>query len=171
MKHLSLALIARVCVIAFLAFVLAQETLAIFQIRGEAAELSLEAARRSGTDSQARALRAIRVSSSQDLESINKAAVTKSRLADVVSEIEASGKSLGLALSISSISASAQAASTSPSTVRIAVETLGSWSGSIGFVHLIENLPYRISIEESKLALTDKGWKGNNTFSITILPE
>lgn len=171
MKHITFSLIIRLAIIGFLAFVLVQEVIAIVQVRAEAESIMAEASERTGTDDQTQSLRSLRTSEASALARINDAVVTKSRLAGVIGDLEKTAKDLGLTITISSVNATGAATTTAPSTVRMTIETLGPWSGSFAFLHLLENVPYKSSIEESRFSKSDKSWRGNYALSLTLIPE
>lgn len=170
MKHLTFSFLFRLIVLALFGVVLAKEVFLIFQTRSEAIALTVEASTRAGTDSRTQILRSLRASAADDILRLDRAAVTKSGLVNVISMIEDTGKSLGLVITISSISGGTSSASNTPMTVRIAVETSGPWSPNLSFSHLLENLPYKVSVDESKLTRTEKTWQGHYVLSLTTLP-
>ncbi|MBX4198801.1 hypothetical protein KW800_00790 [Candidatus Parcubacteria bacterium] len=171
MRHVTLSFVLRLIVLVILGAALVKEFAVTMQARSEAASIAAEASARTGTGSRTQRLRALKQSEADDIARLDKVAVTKTELVDVISQIESFGKSLGLGVTIASISGGTSSATGTPMTVKIAVDSTGTWASNLTLLHMLENLPYKASVDDAKLAQSDKGWRGNYTFALTVLNE
>lgn len=124
-----------------------------------------------GTDSRTRGILSIQNNSKEDLQVIDKAIITKSELVNVIDNLEKTGRGLGLTIAISSITSDASKNTTTPQNVRISVEATGKWFDNMTFLKLLENLPYKISIERADMGSAGEVWHTSSVLRLTTLPD
>ncbi|MDB5266809.1 MAG: hypothetical protein JWN89_624 [Parcubacteria group bacterium] len=127
---------------------------AVYDLRGKNQETSLlvnaaDASARS-TDS-ALSLRTAKNNSEAAIAELDTSILTEGELVPLIEEIEKTGKDLGLKTSISSVTVDKvdpTAHGNDPDKVHVALEAEGPWAGSIAFIHALQNLPTKISIDD-----------------------
>ena len=121
-------------------------------------------------------IRVIQNESREELMFLEGFVVSDDTLVPLLDSIESIGQELGLESEILSV----EDASLAPTSrarsrenqeaklLRIVVEAKGSWSGVFNFTKALENLPYKVTVEEVNLS-KDEGWSSRmvilvNTF-------
>ena len=129
----------------------------IFLIRSkgqEASQLINEADTATEQESMAESIQSIKNASKDDIATLEKYALNNDSLVPFIEFLENSGKSMGLTTHIASVNLSKPDARTATlaDQVQIEVETDGAWNASIGFIHLLENLPTSAVITSSSMS-------------------
>lgn len=137
----------------------------LYKIRVQSEEVvSLESQAESlgQMDNVAQSVRSIKNSSGTDLAGLDNLIVSQKKVVSFIEMIESLGGSMGLETHTLSVN-------TDETTVRIALETDGPWARSMGFIRALENLPYKITLDETTMAsnLESEEWHTNITI---ILP-
>lgn len=146
----------------------------LWSLRGiglEAARLNAEADALSGNDSWTMGVRQIQSESAGDLKTLEEAKLSRTELVSLIETLEQAGKSMGLKVSFSSITAEGELSSSTPQTLKIVVDTEGTWRGSLAFVRLLQSLPTKASIETLTLSLSNQTWRSGTTLRVTVFPE
>ncbi|MEK7194549.1 MAG: hypothetical protein AAB660_02575 [Patescibacteria group bacterium] len=171
MNALTRIIIVGVMIIAF-GGGLYYELSSISNIRDDVTEANIAIQEKTGSDSRTKSILALQENYKDDLVVINDSVLNKTELVSVLEELEKTGRNLGLKTSISSITDEAtKTASSTAQTVRITVNTEGVWSSNLAFVRLIENLPYKISVERADLSKAEEIWKTSAIIKVTTYPE
>ena len=127
----------------------------IIRARGQQASQLINEAD-SATDQQglAESIQTIKNSSKDDIAALEKYALSEDSLVPFIEFLETSGKSMGLTTHIASVNLTKPDArsATLIDQARIEIETDGAWNASIGFVHLLENLPTSVIITSSSMS-------------------
>jgi hypothetical protein len=160
-----------VLLIAVFAALLGYLLVSISSARRSANEAYAESLSLSGNDSWTREVRMIQNELQSDLAALDEAAITQPELISLIESLEKTGREMGLKVLFSSITAEGEQSSTTPQTVKMTVDTEGSWSASLAFVNLLEHLPVKSSIENSNLNVFGKAWRSGTTLRVTVFPE
>lgn len=125
-----------------------------------------------GGDSRAKNIALLQESSKSELALIEEIILTRADLVALVEKLEKTGRDLGLNVSISSITNDSKTSSSAnPETVRISIESRGSWTSSLSYVKLIENLPHKFSIDRVDLGTDGEGWRTLISLKVITYPE
>ncbi|CAN5145719.1 hypothetical protein BH11PAT3_BH11PAT3_0920 [soil metagenome] len=128
----------------------------IFIIRSKGQEASVlmnEADSATEQEGLTQSIQAVKNASKNDIILLNQYALTEDTLVPLIELLEKTGKSMKLSTKTTSVSLAKQdsgEASISDQ-VTIELETDGAWNSSIGFIHLLENLPTGVFISSSSL--------------------
>jgi len=130
----------------------------IFIIRSKGQEASLlinQADSATEQEGLAQSIQAVKNASKDDILLLNQYALTEDTLVPFIELLENTGKSMNLSTKIASVNLTKQDAKDASISdqVSIEVETDGSWNSSVGFVHLLENLPTGVIINSSSLTV------------------
>jgi hypothetical protein len=130
-------------------------------VGAEVASLETEAMNLEQVDSIAQTIRSARNIASGDIAELEGITLTQAKLVSFIETIESLGR--GMNLETDTISVSADKTS-----IRLTIETEGGWASSIRFVQALENLPYRVNIEESVLAAGagSKTWRSRSMLNL-----
>lgn len=156
--------------ITLFAALLAYLLVSISTARRSATEAYAESLSLSGNDSWTREVGRIQDELQGDLATLDEAAITQPELISLIESLEKTGREMGLKVLFSSL-VSEGVSSTTPQTVKMVVDTEGSWSASLAFVNLLEHLPVKSSIENSTLNLSGTAWRSGTTLRVTVFPE
>lgn len=144
---------------------LAVLTYGLYKIRTQSTEVaSLEsrAASLGQMDNVAQIVRSIRNNWGADLSKLDSLIVSQKKVVAFIEMIENLGRDMELETHTISVN-------TDEATVRIALETDGSWGHSMSFVQALENLPYKVVLDEATLS-TNSESRGWHTNIVLILP-
>jgi hypothetical protein len=145
--------------------------LRISEARVQASEAYAEALSLTGNDSWTKGVKMIRSESTGDLATLGDVSITQPELIGLIESLEEIGKKMGLKVTFSSIASEATGSSTTPTTVKMVVDTEGAWAASLAFVNLLQNLPVKSSIEGTSINLSKQVWRTGTTFRVTVFPE
>ncbi len=114
-------------------------------------------------DNVAQSVRFIKNSSGRDLSSLDGLIISQKKVVSFIEMIERLGGNMGLETHTLSVN-------TDEATVRIALETDGSWARSMDFIRALENLPYKVVLDETTTAsnFESEGWHTNITMILPI---
>ncbi len=137
----------------------------LYKIRAQSEEVvSLENKAESlgQMDNIAQSVRSIRNSSGANLSRLDNLIVSQKKVVSFIEMVEGLGGQMGLLTKTLSVN-------TDETTVRIALETDGSWARSMNFIQALENLPYKVVLDETTMAYSaeSKSWHTN---IIIVLP-
>lgn len=88
------------------------------------------------------------------------------QLVSFIEDLESVGKKLGLDVNIISVNRVDDKKKPIPYIIRISLEAKGGWSGTFSFLQAIENLPYKVIIEEAILLKDEVDWSLRTTVSV-----
>lgn len=112
-------------------------------------------------------MRSIQIEQADELAVIDKTAVSRAGLVNVVELIENTAKDLSLDHNISSIKDDPK----QKSYVHLTIETNGAWEPTMRFLRLLGTLPYQVVVEDSSLNVVDGKWQSISNLRFTIVPE
>lgn len=167
----SLRIIMLSLVSAALLGVLFYSVYSILKAEAETRQLLLRAEALSGNDSWTKSVKSLHTGSNAEIEVISEAAITRTELISLIESLESAARGLGLKVSVSSIKSEAGQSSTTPETVKMVVDTEGSWPGNFTFIKLLQSLPVKSEIESSSLSHTGKVWRSGTTLKVIVFPE
>ena len=101
--------------------------------------------------------------SAEDLSALELLTLSEDKTVSLIENIENVGRALGLETDIASIDEIKGSSFPEPKTIRIVVETGGSWTRTVSFLHAVESLPYRVMIRESDFSKIEVGPDGATT--------
>lgn len=129
---------------------------------GEAVSLESQAESLGQMDNVAQSVRSIKNNSGADLAGLDNLVISQKKVVSFIGMIESLGGNMGLLTHTLSVA-------TDETTVRIALETDGSWTHSMDFIQALETLPYKVVLDETTMAynVDSSGWHTNITI---ILP-
>jgi hypothetical protein len=122
-------------------------------------------------DILAHALRVLQNESSQELTALEDFTLSESELVLFVENVEATGRELALETEIASIIKTEDKKGIEPTIIKLTVETTGSWSNSVTFLRAIENMPYRLIIDEASLDKEEQHWRTRVVMSVHLFKE
>ena len=108
-------------------------------------------------DDIVQSVRSIKINAGADLASLDNLILSQSKMVSFISMVESLGKQMGLKIVTASVA-------TDKASVHITFDTDGVWSRTMDFVHALENLPYKITLDESTISSTggtSHGWHGH----------
>ncbi|MBX4195755.1 hypothetical protein KW796_02260 [Candidatus Parcubacteria bacterium] len=166
----------RLTVLVFISALLALGVMAelsyIKMTSAEAGEMLAEADTRSGNDAWTRNARSVQVNERDSVRILDDAKLTRTKLITLIDLLEKTGRSMNLSVVVTSVKSDASSISTSsPETVNMTVTTSGPWASSLAFIRLLENLPHKIYIDESRITKEGQVWETSSTMRLTTLPE
>jgi hypothetical protein len=142
---------------------------AFYKLRAE----NLETARLLGVlqesekkEETARKVRELQESASADIAAFEALALSPETLVPTIESIEDAGRALGLATEIVSVTREGEAGA-GTQTVKIVVESTGSWRGNFLFLKALENLPQRAKIESTHFSKAESLWRSR--MELTLL--
>ena len=161
-----------------------------WQVRSENQEASQLLGEAEQDVEKEKTLRAAKISlekNKQFIEKIDTYFVPKDGVVGFIQELETIGKQTGVSLTIGGVTAESDQRTKDDfkETLRIRLETSGSWEKTFYFLSVLESLPYRAQVEQIALSLygasdkllfgtetkrvrgKDEVWKG--VFEITVL--
>jgi len=118
------------------------------------------------TENLAQSIRVIQASAAEDIAAFDNLVLVDDKLVPLIESIEETGRELGLDTNIVSVAKIEDKKSVEPDIIRIVVETQGSWAPTLSFLRAIENLPYRVMIDESSLSKGEVDWRLRITLSL-----
>ena len=118
------------------------------------------------TENLAQSIRVIQASAAEDIAAFDNLVLVDDKLVPLIESIEEVGRELGLDTNIVSVAKIEDKKSVEPDIIRIVVETQGSWAPTLSFLRAIENLPYRVMIDESSLSKGEVDWRLRITLSL-----
>lgn len=146
-------LISVLLLVVALAAVLGYEIYAINYENIETAALASQVADNAKGTQIVGDLKAIQMNDTAELNFLQSLAVSKSTLVPFLELVEKTGSALNLKTKISTVSVDqGKTASTTANKLHVTLSTEGDWANSFGFVHALENLPYRVMIDQISLA-------------------
>lgn len=162
----KLLMIVLSCVLVVLLAALVAGTYILRAKNQEISELIYSADRAGEAEELIRSIQAIQNDAKEDLEAFNNFVLSEDKLVVLIEDIEEAGRTLGLDTKIISVGKTESKKALVPDTVRIAIETHGSWAASLSFVRTMENLPHRVMIDESSQYKEDEGWRSKIILSL-----
>ena len=118
------------------------------------------------TENLAQSIRVMQASAAEDITAFDNLVLVGDKLVPLIESIEEVGRELGLDTNIVSVAKIEDKKSVEPDIIRIVVETQGSWAPTLSFLRAIENLPYRVMIDESSLSKGEVDWRLRITLSL-----
>ncbi|PIP55798.1 MAG: hypothetical protein COX06_01335 [Candidatus Zambryskibacteria bacterium CG22_combo_CG10-13_8_21_14_all_42_17] len=115
-----------------------------------------------------RSIKSVQNNAAKDLITLNNFIFSDDKLVSLIESIEGAGQAFGIDASIVSVGKIENKDNIGSSMVRIIIDTQGHWSGTLAFVRAIENLPYRVMIDESSLFRNEDGWRSRIVLSLHI---
>ena len=118
-------------------------------------------------------LKSLQVEHAADIQALDAVALKRENLASFLDLVERTGTAVGVKSNIESVSVDQnKSASTTESRVHVTVTSDGSWPQALMYVHAIESLPYRISVDNVTLGLSNDQksgvvWRSSITLSLT----
>jgi len=103
-------------------------------------------------------IRTVQTAATEEIKVYNDLILSNNKLIPLIEEIEESGRALGLDINILSVGEE-EAGIAGLRTVRLVIETQGSWPSSLSFVRVVESLPHRVLINEVVLSKEGEGWR------------
>ncbi len=122
-----------------------------------------------GRDSLTQSIRFIQNSSKEEIVELGDLVLTDEKIVPFIELIEGLGQTLGLKTTIVSVNAEKadeSKNSTKPTKIHVTVETDGPWSGSIGFINALENLPSHDLIESTSISKNTDNWHTASVITI-----
>lgn len=104
----------------------------------------------------------------EDIKAFNNVVLSNDKLILLIESIEKSGKVLGLDADILSVEEVKDASSIGLHTVRMVIETRGSWAPTLSFLRVIESLPHRVLIDESNILKQNNSWRSKVILSLYL---
>lgn len=137
----------------------------LYKIRTQSAEVVAfenQAESLGQMDNIAQTVRSIKNNYGVDLSKVDNLIVSQKKVVAFIEMIEGLGGEIGLKTHTLSVN-------TDEATVRIALETDGLWARSMDFIQTLENLPYKVILDETTMAYNVelKEW---HTTIIIVLP-
>ena len=129
-------------------------------------ELLSEADSASETGELAQSIKTTQTNAGGDLDAFDKLVLTSGKLVPLIESIETAGRGLGLETKIVSVGKIEDKKQGEPSLIRLVLETQGAWAQTLAFLRAIENLPYRVMIDESSLLEVDVNWRLRITLAL-----
>lgn len=102
---------------------------------------------------------------SNELEDLEKLSLSQEKLVGFIENLEGLAKSMNLDIKIISVDSEPGKGADNPDKIHFKIETSGSWSNNMKFLHAIEYLPFRTMI--SNTDLSSKGTNNNLNFATT----
>ncbi len=113
-----------------------------------------------------RSIKAIQNNADKDLAAFDKLVFSGDKLVPLIEKIEETGRVLGLDTNILSVGKIEDKKAIEPNIVRITMETQGSWAPTLSFLRAMENLPYRVMIDESSFVREETVWRLKITLAL-----
>ena len=117
-------------------------------------------------ESKIKSIEQVRNTASADIEMFESFILTDDRIVSAIEKIESAGRALGLETEIVSVDNVSNEVEENPQKIHLVVEAEGSWSESFSFLKAVENLPYKISLEDVSLVKTSTAWQSKITLSL-----
>lgn len=125
-----------------------------------------------GNDGFVRSVLGFQEREKANLEALDKISLTKDEIVSLIENLEDTGELLGLSVDVSSVTASEnKAASEVSQIVSIAIDSRGSWSRSLQFMQILENLPHKVLVKKVDLTFDQGAWRNNTVLEVNIFPE
>ena len=131
----------------------------VYEIRSEnqkISDISNQADEATRESAVAGSIRSIKNSYAPSINKIESLVITSDKLVPFIESIEKLGKDMGLTIKTTSVSLDKTDSSKEikyPSRVHISIETDGPWGGSLSFLAALENLPTKVFVDSTSLAL------------------
>ena len=135
-----------------------KETSRLLNLADEAAQIEVTA----------QSIRATQNDAGLDLETFDSLILSSDRLVTLIEDVEDVGRRLDLGIETLSVVEVNDSGSKGSRTVRIVMETDGSWSSTLSFIRAVENLPHRVLIDETSLTKKEDGWNLRMAFSLYL---
>ena len=165
-SHSKPLLIVLSLISAVLATVL---TLGVYSIRLKNKETSELLNRINETTKREVLFQSIRLTqdiAAEDIKAFKDIILSSDKLVLLIENIEASGKTLGLDAEILSVEEIKNTGSIGLQSIRIVIETRGSWAPTLSFLRVVENLPHRVLIDESSILKQTDSWRSKIILSL-----
>ena len=124
----------------------------------ETSTLLSEAGQVAEIGSIAQSIKVLKSSTIEDVNLLNRLALTNDNLVPLIESIESKGRSLNLVTSIASVERNKAAESTEPDKIRMVIEAEGALAGTFTLLQAIESLPHRVVIDDVSLLEVSEGW-------------
>ncbi len=108
----------------------------------------------------------IKAEAGSDLEALEDLTLSSDKLIVFIESIEDVGRQLKLDMNISSVERVEDKKATEPSVFRMVLDARGSWLSTFAFLRALENLPYRVMVDEINLSRVEIGWQAKVILSI-----
>lgn len=150
-----------VILVIIIVFLLAVISYGVYEIRSrnlDTSELLNEVDQLAEAKEMTRAIKAIRMTALDDIDTFNSLVLTSDKLVPLIESLEKKGRELGVEVNIVSVNKGEESQTPSPNIISMVIEAEGSWAGSYSFLKTIESLPYNVMIKESILSKAMDKW-------------
>jgi Tfp pilus assembly protein PilO len=113
-------------------------------------------------------IKAMQTEALSNLDKLNSLQLREDEVVDLIEIIEATGRTLGLVVSTKSVSVDKISEEEFPKVVKLKIEAMGSWQGTVTMLEAIQSLPYLVTISEASLLKGEKSWELELDMGINI---
>ena len=104
-------------------------------------------------------LRMIQYEAFENIRDFESRVLTSDNLVPLIESIEEASRNLGVETRIVSVGRVDEKKLVEPYVVRIVTDSVGSWSGTLALLNAVENLPHRVTIDESIFTKEGTNWR------------
>jgi len=151
----ALALVALISVTTYSIRASSQKTSELLNLADEAAQIEI----------LAQSIRVLQNDKRAELEKLDNFTLTEDDIVPFIESIEETGRNLGLETNIASLGKIEDKKAAVPTMMKMVVEIDGSWESTFTFLKVLENMPYRLIIDESTLDKSESTWKSRIVLS------
>lgn len=127
---------------------------------------------RTGNDGFVKSVLTFQEMERENLEILDRVSLTKEEIVSLIENLEDVGELLGLSINVSSVTDDTNKNKEGiAEIVSITIDSRGSWSRSLQFMQLLENLPHKVVVEKVDLAFDQGQWRNNTVLKVSTFPE